>query len=65
MVGFENASRRSRSRVRIQTQALLRGFNEAFLTLAFAVGVGTRLIFFIRRPSPPKDGAAVDLDEAH
>jgi MFS transporter, DHA2 family, multidrug resistance protein len=51
--------------LRIQTQALLRAFNEAFLTLAFAVGVGTLLIFLIRRPSLPKDGTAVDLKEAH
>jgi MFS transporter, DHA2 family, multidrug resistance protein len=47
---------------RITTQALLRSFNEAFLTLAFAVGVGTLLIFLIRRP---KVGAPVAVGDAH
>jgi DHA2 family multidrug resistance protein len=48
--------------LRITTQALLRAFNEAFLTLAFAVGVGMLLILLIRRPTV---GAPADLKDAH
>ena len=47
--------------LRITTQALLRAFNEAFMTLAVCVGVGMVLIFLIRRAGPAK----VDLKSAH